>query len=248
MGDFNLDLLQYTFQYRNSLTAYFRTHFPPLFQIQLSLRGRRNRRRGRGAREARKNEGDWLNPTRLTSYSATLTDNIVTNNLSQNIFNRIVLNDLSDHLPVFTYFVNEALICRREKKILSRAINNTNLEKFNENLSNTNWSSFIKEGDPNEAFNNFISEFSRIYDVCFPLKVIKGKQKNKFNSPWLTRGLLKSINKKNRLYKKLVRSPTTSCELKYKPYKNKLNHLIRIAKRTYYDSKLEDAKNDLRAK
>ena len=27
---------------------------------------------------------------------------------------------------------------------------------------------------------------------------------------------------------------------------NKLNHLIRIAKRTYYDSKLEDAKNDLR--
>ena len=91
-----------------------------------------------------------------------------------------------------------------------------------------------------------ISEFSRIYEVCFPLKVIKGKQMNKFYSPWLSRGLLKSINKKNRLYKKLVQSPTTSCELKYKAYKNKLNHLIRIAKHTYYDSKLEEAKNDLR--
>ena len=63
----------------------------------------------------------------------------------------------------------------------------------------------------------------------------------------MSRGLLKSINKKNRLYKQFVRSPTTSCELKYKTYKNKLNHLIRIAKCTYYDSKLEDAKNDLRA-
>ena len=120
------------------------------------------------------------NPTRLTSYSATLIDNIFTNNLSQHVFNGIVLNDLSDHLPVFTYFGKETLTCGREKKILSRAISATNLEKFNENLSNTNWSLFIKEDDPNEAYNDFISEFSRIYEVCFPLKVIKGKQMNKF--------------------------------------------------------------------
>ena len=69
---------------------------------------------------------------------------------------------------------------------------------------------------------------------------------NKFYSPWLSRGLLKSMSEKNRLFKKLVRSPTTSCELKCEANKNKLNHLIRIAKRTYYDSKLEDANNDLR--
>ena len=219
MGDFNLDLLQYNHHVptQEFIDSLFSHAFFPLIS----------------------------NPTRLTSYSATLIDNIFTNNLSQHVFNGIVLNDLSDHLPVFTYFGNETLT-RTEKKILSRAISAINLEKFNENLSNTNWSLFIKEDDPNEAYNDFISEFSRIYEICFPLKVIKGKQMNKFYSPWLSRGLLKSINKKNRLYKKLVQSPTTSCELKYKAYKNKLNHLIRIAKRTYYDSKLEDAKNDLR--
>ena len=70
---------------------------------------------------------------------------------------------------------------------------------------------------------------------------------NKVYFPWLSRGLLKSINKKNSLYKKFVPSPTSSREPKYlKAYKNKLNHLIRIAKRTYYDSKLEDAKNNIR--
>jgi len=58
---------------------------------------------------------------------------------------------------------------------------------------------------------------------------------------------LKSINKKSRLYKKLVRSPTTSCELKYKASKiNWTTFKIRIAKRIYYDSKLEDDENDLR--
>ena len=40
---------------------------------------------------------------------------------------------------------------------------------------------------------------------------------------------------------KFVRSPSLSNERIYKTYKNKLNHLIRLAKRKYYES----AKNDL---
>ena len=160
------------------------------------------------------------NSTRLTSYFATVTDNIFTNNLSRNVFNGIVLNDLSDHLPIFTtYFDNETLTRRREEKISSHAINNIlNLEKFNEILSNTNWSSLINEDDPNEAYNNFISEFSRIYEVCFPLKIIKGKQMNKIYSPWLSRGLLKSINKKNSLSKK-------NCLITHRPSEDKVQSL-----------------------
>ena len=100
--------------------------------------------------------------------------------------------------------------------------------------------------DPNEAYNDFIEEYSRIYNTCFPLKVLKGKQVNKFFSPWLSPGLLKSVNKKNRLHKKFVSSPSASSETKYQAYKNKLTHLIRIAKRKYYDSKFENARNDLK--
>ena len=100
--------------------------------------------------------------------------------------------------------------------------------------------------DPNEAYNDFIEEYSRIYNTCFPLKVLKGKQVNKFFSPWLSPGLLKSVNKKNRLYRKFVTLSSTSSETKYKAYKNKLTHLIRIAKRKYYDSKFENARNDLK--
>lgn len=96
MGDFNLDLLQYNHHVptQEFIDGLLYSHvFSPLISI----------------------------PTRLTSYSATLIDNMIfTNNLSQNAFNGIVLNDLSDHLPVFIYFVNEALTRRREKKIFSR--------------------------------------------------------------------------------------------------------------------------------
>ena len=127
-----------------------------------------------------------------------------------------------------------------------RTFNDDNLHKFNENLSNAKWSSFRNMEDPNEAYNDFIEEYSRIYNTCFPLKVLKGKQVNKFFSPWLSPGLLKSVNKKNRLHKKFVSSPSASSETKYQAYKNKLTHLIRIAKRKYYDSKFENARNDLK--
>ena len=115
---------------------------------------------------------------------------------------------------------------------MMRTFNDDNLHKFNENLSNAKWSLFRHMEDPNEAYNDFIEGYSRIYNTCFPLKVLKGKQVNKFFSPWLSRGLLKSSS--------------TSSAMKYKAYKNKLTHLIRITKRKYYDIKFENARNDLK--
>ena len=202
MGDFNLDLLQYNHHTptQEFIVILFSHAFIPLIS----------------------------NPTRLTSYYATLIDNIFTNNLSQNVLNGIVLNDLSDHLPVFAYFSGKSLTRDGKNKVFIRKITDESLRKFNENVSKTNWVSFLDE-DPNMAYNNFIDEYSRVYNVCFHLKVIKGKLLKNCSSPWITPGLLKSINKKNRLYKKFIRSPSLSNERKYKTYKNKLNHLIRIA-------------------
>ena len=43
-------------------------------------------------------------PTWITAHSATLIDNIFTNQFTQNIFNGIIVNDISDHLPVLAFF------------------------------------------------------------------------------------------------------------------------------------------------
>jgi hypothetical protein len=43
----------------------------------------------------------------ITAHSATLIDNIFTNHLTQNLFSGIIINDLSDHLPVFVYVFTE---------------------------------------------------------------------------------------------------------------------------------------------
>ena len=123
--------------------------------------------------------------------------NIFTNNLASCV-SGIILNDLSDHLPVFAYFDDATLTRSTERKIVMRTFNDDNLHKFNENLSNAKWSLFRHMEDPNEAYNDFIEGYSRIYNTCFPLKVLKGKQVNKFFSPWLSRGLLKSVRRRTR--------------------------------------------------
>ena len=59
------------------------------------------------------------------------------------------------------------------------------------------------------------------------------------------KGLLKSINKKNKLYKLYLKSPTNENLQKFKTYKNNLNMLIK-SKRMYYFRKLDKAKNNMK--
>ena len=61
----------------------------------------------------------------------------------------------------------------------------------------------------------------------------------------LLRGLLKSIQTKNRLFKQLLRNRDNSIlSSKYKTYRNTLNRLLRRAKSNYYHSVLNEHKGN----
>ena len=64
--------------------------------------------------------------------------------------------------------------------------------------------------------------------------------------PWLTKSLLRSINKKNKLYKQYLRHRSNEKLLKYKTYKNKLTDLLRVAKRLYFQNQIELNKTSIK--
>ena len=72
-------------------------------------------------------------------------------------------------------------------------------------------------------------------NFCFPL--------NKTRKPWLSKGLLKSIKRKSKLYKRFLNYPSPANENTYKRFKSKLIHLLWIAKRKIYENQLKCAKN-----
>ena len=60
-----------------------------------------------------------------------------------------------------------------------------------------------------------------------PYKTITRKESKSKLKPWLSQGIIKSIQIKNTLYKKFIRSKDLFLYSRYKLYRDKLNKLIR---------------------
>lgn len=185
-------------------------------------------------------------PTRITAHSATLIDNIFTNNLSDKALNCILINDLSDHLPILSYSFDDSVTLKTQSHKPVRNYSEANVNRFRTCLSEINWSVLLSDQDPNVAYNKFHSKYSSLYEECFPWKKRCQKQKNILFSPWITSSLLVSIKKRKKLYKRMLNSPNHARQSQYKIYSNKLNTLIRIAKRNYYDERFGLVKNNLK--
>ena len=82
------------------------------------------------------------------------------------------------------------------------------------------------------------------YDHFIPL-VVNTNCKNQKKMPWITKGILRSIHTRNKLYKLSLRHPTINNKEKYKKYRNKLTTLIRLSRKLYYSNKLEGNKSNL---
>ena len=74
----------------------------------------------------------------------------------------------------------------------------------------------------------------------------RGKNLKTLHNQWLKTGILKSIKTKSRLYKLFLRKPSHERESNYKSFRNKLTCLVRIARKNFYDNKLDKARSNLK--
>ena len=86
-----------------------------------------------------------------------------------------------------------------------------------------------------------------VYNKTFPINNCKSKNSKRSNNQWISQGLKKSSKRKEALYKNFIKKPTQINERDYKRYRNKLNHLIRIAKKNYYSKRFSQAQNDIKS-
>ena len=117
---------------------------------------------------------------------------------------------------------------------------------FKAELQTANWDDVAGHSDPNSAYENLWSKYIASYNKCFPLKKVKARN-GYLNKPWLSKGLLKSIKRKNILYKRYLCNPSPDRENQYKKYRNKLTCSFRAAKRIYYAKKLEECKSNMKS-
>ena len=108
-------------------------------------------------------------PTRITDTSATLIDNIWTNDLTKRVVSGLVTVRLSDHLPIFAFIGGSRDIGPGAGKTANkRLVNEGRITRFAEELEG--WCFDVQHSLGAEGnIAQFRNSFSDMYNLAFPL-------------------------------------------------------------------------------
>ena len=180
-------------------------------------------------------------PTRITHSSATLIDNIfLGSRFTGQATSRIIVDDISDHLPCVTVIGNLLPTKSKKREITSRDVRQKNLDFLNQELSML-IPKLQSDTDTNTQFNDFHMLLQTAIQNHCPI-ITRTVNKSKFRrEPWMTHGLLISSQKQKTLYQASLRKNCTiSSVIKYREYRNLLTKLKRKCKLNYYIDKCKE--------
>ena len=215
IGDFNVDLIKYG------------NHLPTeSFYDQISSYGFRPL---------------VLQPSRVTTHSATLIDNIFLNDLECFSKGGNLTNSISDHFLQFCQIdiYDKTNSNKNWQNKFTRNWRIFNSREFEEELSSINWDESLNLAQGTEAcFSTFFNKIEKLLDEMAPYKKLTRKEYGLKVSPWITNGIFASMRERDLIYKNFVKEkdPTlkTALHLSYKTYRNRIVNLIRISKKQYF--------------
>ena len=190
-------------------------------------------------------------PTRVTDVSATIIDHILTNDIKHSLEpGAIQTQVISDHYPLYCQIGNVPTYKKAEESFgYYRDKSKFDSDTFNEDLNQTlaNYFSSVPDltrNNFNEIFNEFYRLISKTISQHAPLKRYSRKQRKLLKKPWITKGILTSIKKKNFVFKTHFLYGNASQKLFFKRYSNKLTKIKAMFKRSYFKSKLQNHQGD----
>ena len=133
-----------------------------------------------------------LQPTRLTTHSKTLIDNIFSNVLSCETISGNITATISHHLPQFLFALNvlSNALCNKSN-ILERDWSEFNKENFILDYFDKNWSQIFEldQHNVNLSMDSYLDHMNAILDIHAPYKKVS-KHKLRFKlKPWITLAL-----------------------------------------------------------
>ena len=183
-------------------------------------------------------------PTRVFNSSATLLDHIWINFRQENKpISKIIVSSITDHYPVL-FYCELTDKCDVMKRITFRKKGEEQDRLFKQMLESSNIYDILLIQDVDLAYQHFHNLVSKIYDESYPL-IVKNVKLNSFKNPWITPGIITSIETKNKLHKKYVKMPITYGNI-FRKYRNALTKTIKNAKNAYYHQKFSNCNGNIK--
>ena len=195
-------------------------------------------------------------PTRLTNNNGTLIDNFLCK-LTESTLNTtsgIIIEKISDHQPYFTILNNTLTgnnpphyvkISKSDKKSINHfheAIATSEcLQSLNTNLTQ----------DPNINLSILQDTIQTAKNKYLPEKMVKFDKHKHKKSEWITQSLIKSVTFRDKLYKRLKKTNINNplhqtLDTNLKTYNKILKKIIRLSKKTYYETLFKKYKGDIK--
>ena len=218
-GDFNINLLNNSQIVNIFMNNMFSNHFLPLIS----------------------------KPTRFPNVNGqepSLLDHFWINSLDMTYSSHILLNDMTDHCPIILDIpLNSPQHIRNNEtiQIQFRCKNMANKIKFDTELQNFNWLT-IKNNNPNDYLDSFVSTINSIYCRCFPIKTkcISGIS---YQKPWVDNDVKRLLSVKSQYFKLLQLGLITKNE--NNAFKNRIKKILSNKKKSFLFSYFNQNRKNL---
>ena len=232
LGDFNVDLLKIDNDSNSS--SYFDSLTSHLFVPHI------------------------IHPTRITSTTKTIIDNIFSNapNYQEGISGNLTTR-LSDHLAQFLIIPDQCNHTPAKNHVYIYDIKNFDTEKFLEEIRELPFPNYKAHHwtDPNHAFAVFYTKIQDIINRYLKRRKITPKELKNKQKPWITKEVIKKIKKRDKLHKKYIKKlnmdkgseeETEDIRSQYKTLRNQILSIIRSDKKQWYKEFFSQNSDNLR--
>ena len=171
------------------------------------------------------------------SNKSTLIDNIFVNKQEKLNFAGILNNEISDHQAIVND-LNVVLPPQRTVYVTIFSSSEHSIQSFKNDFQCKNIYERLNKdlnADPNENYAMLEAAITESMNAHLEKKIVKFNRKKHKKDPWMTYGILKSVNHKNKLSKNLMKINKNlplfgNKKQEFNVYKNTLRRLINQAK------------------
>ena len=168
MDDFNIDIDILQYEKENKVSEFLDSMYSNLLMPHIST------------------------PTRISSQSQTLIDNIYCNSMENDLISGNIVTTISDHYAQFLLFKNINLAKDTVPIIYEHDFTNFDARQFETELNAIPWDDVLKINinNVNDSLTSFLDTFKNLLLEHAPLKKLSKKKHKLKQKPWITKGIL----------------------------------------------------------
>ena len=195
-------------------------------------------------------------PTKINTKNDTLIDNIFSNQLnSETVCGNLSVNFSDGHLPSFAIFPkpNHSHMPKKQNIFVREkfGLDPEKRDKFMMDLASIDMNEEVLiDNNPENSMNNLLDKTNKLIDKYYPSRKLTKKEFKQTVKPWITKGIITSIKRKDDLFhsyincKNTVRKQTIHNE--YKALKNRITSLIHFSKKEHYSKYFNEYSNNIK--